>query len=129
MAKKTESNGVFGTQAEMRAWHQLSVHEKSGVIVCFYISASLFPWLVMTAVFAFCWGRVYGMEVGRLHAECEAEQRKTLRKEVEAELRGVAASGEIADDVLNQLPVEYAHAFDQPRYRSLDDGEKGEKEE
>lgn len=75
------------TEAEFRIWNRLSVHEKATAICLFYIASALFPWVSITAVFAFLAGRSCGIQVGKLNAAIEDEKTKAMRFRLLAELQ------------------------------------------
>ena len=90
------------TEAELRIWNRLSVQEKSIVIVAFYVASAVFPWVSITAVFAFLAGRMCGIQVGKLNAEIEEEERQHMRSKLVVEL-GVGTNTKTSQ-FLNPIP-------------------------
>ena len=75
------------TEAEFRIWNRLGVHEKAAAISLFYVASALFPWISITAVFAFLAGRSCGIQVGKLNAAIEHEKTEAMRFRILAELQ------------------------------------------
>ena len=74
------------TEAELRIWNRLSVQEKACVIVLFYVMSAVFPWVSITAAFAFFAGRECGIRVGELNSRLEEEKRQNMRSKIMKEL-------------------------------------------
>ena len=77
---------MLTSEGELRAWNRLSVQEKAAMITVVYISAAMFPWIVMTAGFAFFIGRSYGFEIGKLNVKLEQEKTEAIRSKLVAEM-------------------------------------------
>lgn len=74
------------TEAELRIWNRLSVQEKACVIVLFYVMSAVFPWVSITAAFAFFAGRECGIRVGEVNLRLEEEKRQNMRSKIMEEL-------------------------------------------
>lgn len=74
------------TEAELRIWNRLSVQEKTCIIVLFYVMSAVFPWVSITAAFAFFAGRECGIRVGELNSRLEYEKRQNMRSKIMKEL-------------------------------------------
>ena len=74
------------TEAELRIWNRLSVQEKACIIVLFYVMSAVFPWVSITAAFAFFAGRECGIRVGELNSRLEEEKRQNMRSKIMEEL-------------------------------------------